>query len=200
MKLYSLCLAAALLLVATAGRGGEYNPVLSIGDAAPAWTDLPGVDGKAHSLADVKAPVVVVVFTCNSCPVANDYEQRINELAQSRPEQVAVVAINVNLIEDDSFEKMKQRAAEQNFRFPYLFDATQQIGRDYGAGSTPEFFVLSPERKIVYMGAMDDHADVAQVKARYVHDAVEAALAGKLPETKETYANGCGIRYPRQRK
>lgn len=200
MKSLLVMLLAAFALLDFNALAGEYNQVLDIGDAAPAWKELAGTDGAAHSLADLQdTPVVVVVFTCNTCPVANDYEARINQLAQSLPEKVAVVAINVNLSEGDGFAEMQQRAKEQGYRYPYLYDATQQIGREYGAGSTPEFFVLSPERKIVYMGAMDDNADATQAKLRYVDAAIEAALAGKLPETKETYANGCGIRYPRQR-
>lgn len=179
---------------------GEHNPKLNIGDAAPSWSKLPGTDGKQHSLDDFKdKKLVVVVFTCNSCPVAVDYEDRIIEFAKKHAEDVGVVAINVNRVPADSLEKMTERAKEKGFPYPYLFDESQQIAKNYGAGGTPEFFVLSPERKVVYMGAMDDSADLKTKKADYLEPAVQAALAGKKPETTETYAHGCRIRYVRKR-
>lgn len=182
---------------------GEYNPVLNIGDAAPAWKNLPGVDGKAHSLSDLKkTPVVVVVFTCNSCPYAVDYEDRINALAKKHADdkQVAVVAINVNLVAADSFAKMQARAKDKGFVFPYLFDESQEIAKAYGASRTPEFFVLNADRKIVYMGAMDDNSDAEKVTKQYVEPAIEAALAGEIPKVKETVAIGCNIRFARKRR
>jgi peroxiredoxin len=178
---------------------GEFNTVRSVGDDAPAWSKLPGVDGKEHSLADLKdKKVVVVVFTCNSCPAAVAYEHRISELP-ARHRDIAVVAINVNTVAEDNLEAMKARAAERKFPFAYLYDQTQKIAKDYGAAGTPEFFVLSPQRKIVYMGAMDDEEDPAKVKQRYVEDAIAAALAGKAPAVTETYAPGCRIRWTRPR-
>ncbi len=196
-----LCLAISLSLPALAG---EYNPVLSIGDAAPAWSALPGVDGKEHSLADLKGKeAVVIVFTCNSCPYAVDYEERLIAFSKKHcgPQgKVALVAVNVNTVEEDRLPAMKTRAAQRNFNFPYLFDESQKIARDYGATFTPEFFVLSQQRKIAYMGAMDDNTDAAKAKIHYVEAAVEAVLAGKSPEVKETVAVGCQVRYQRERK
>lgn len=178
--------------------GGEYNDVLKIGDAAPAWNNLPGVDGRPHSLVDLKdKKVVVVVFTCNSCPAARDYEDRIIELAKSSDE-VAVVAINVNRIPDDSIEKMTERAKLKSFPYPYLFDETQQTAKQYGANFTPEFFVLDAERKVVYMGSMDDHSEPKLAKQLYLRDAVAATLAGNKPEVAETLARGCRVRYARE--
>ncbi len=183
---------------------GEYNPVLNVGDEAPAWKDLPGVDGKTHSLADLKKqPVVMVVFTCNSCPYAQDYEDRINAFAKKHAAgdgRVAVVAINVNHVPADSLAKMQARAKEKGFVFPYLYDDSQEIAKAYGATRTPEFFVLNAERKIVYMGAMDDSSNAAKVTKKYVEPAVKAALAGKEPELKETVAVGCNIRFVRKRR
>jgi hypothetical protein len=95
---------------------------------------------------------------------------------------------------------MKARAEKKKYPFPYLFDETQQIAREFGALTTPEFFALDRERKVVYMGAMDDNGDAAAVKQRYLEDAVEAALAGKKPDTTETAPVGCRIRYMRQRQ
>jgi peroxiredoxin len=186
-------------LAATAVVAGEHNPKLNIGDAAPAWSDLPRTDGGVHSLADLKdKKLVVVVFTCNSCPVAVDYEDRIIEFAKKHAADVAVVAINVSRASEDSLEKMQERATAKGFPYPYLFDASQKIGQDYGASGTPEFFVLSPTRQIVYMGAMDDSADLAMKTVDYLEPAVQAALAGKTPEIAETHAHGCRIRYARK--
>ena len=182
-------------------RAGEYNTELKIGDAAPAWKNLPGTDGKQHSLDDLKdKKLVVVVFTCNSCPVAADYQDRIIEFAKRHVDQVAVVAINVNKIPEDSLPKMKELAEKKKFPFPYLFDETQQIAKDYGALFTPEFFVLGPERKIAYMGGMDDNSSAAAVKTKYLEAAVEALLAGKTPAVQESLAQGCRIRYARERR
>jgi peroxiredoxin len=179
---------------------GEFNTVLSVGDAAPEWANLVGTDGRQHALADFKdKKIVVVVFTCNSCPVARDYEDRIIDLAKRHADDAAVVAINVNRVPEDSLEKMQERVRGKSFPYPYLYDETQQIARDYGARSTPEFFVLGPDRKIVYTGAMDDASDAAQVKTNFVEEAIQAALAGTKPATGETFARGCGIRFVRQR-
>jgi peroxiredoxin len=183
---------------------GKFNDVLSIGDAAPAWAKLPGVDNEDHALADLKdKEIVVVVFTCNSCPYAVDYEDRINAFVEAlcgADSKVGLVAINVNTIVSDRLLAMQQRAKEKKFRFPYLYDETQQIAKDYGANFTPEFFVLNKERKVVYMGAMDDSPDAAKVEKKYVEAAVAAALKGAKPEVTETVAVGCRVRYDRKKK
>jgi len=192
---------AFLVAMTTAVFAGKHNPKLSPGDAAPAWKDLAGTDGKKYSLADFKdKPVLVVVFTCNSCPVAEDYEDRIIEFAKRHEKEAAVVAINVSRADEDSLDKMRERAKAKSFPFPYLTDPTQEVGRDYGAGGTPEFFILSPDRKIVYMGAMDDNPDKAEVKTDYLEPAFQAAVKGTKPEVAETYAHGCRIRYSRKPK
>ena len=91
-------------------------------------------------------------------------------------------------------------AEKKKFPYPYLFDESQQIAKDYGATFTPEFFVLGPDRKIVYMGGMDDNSKAADVKSNYLEPAIEAALVGAKPTTAETVARGCRIRYARDRK
>jgi peroxiredoxin len=191
----------AVLLLASAVHAGEFNEKLSIGDAAPAWKDLPGTDDKPHALADLPADkLVAVVFTCNSCPVAAGYEDRLIDFAQRRAEQVAIVAINVNKIPEDSLEKMKERATERKLPYPYLFDASQQIAKDYGAGTTPEVILLDRDRKVVYMGAFDDSSDAEKVAAKYLDAAVDAVLAGQKPETAETSPHGCRIRFQNDRR
>ena len=185
-------------------EAGEYNPVLNIGDKAPEWKELPGVDGKKLSLSNLKKmDVVVLAFICNSCPYAIDYEDRLITFAKKhsgKDSRVSIVAVNVNKVEEDLPPKMKEKAAAKGFKFPYLFDETQQIAKDFGAGFTPEFFVLNKDRKVVYMGAMDDSPNADKVKRRYVEEAVAAALVGKLPEVKETVPIGCRIRIERTRR
>jgi len=196
----------ALLIVANLARAraGEFNAILNLGDPAPAWTNLPGVDGKQHSLSDLKdKQLVVVVFTCNSCPIARDYEDRIIAFAKNcaGPDaKVAVVAINVNTVEEDRLPKMKERAQSKGFPYPYLFDQTQKIAKAYGAVFTPEFFLLDQDRKIAYMGGFDDNAEPTKVTRRFLEPAVEATLKGSKPSPAETIAHGCLIRYDRGRR
>jgi peroxiredoxin len=188
------------LAIAHAGPG-KFNKVLAPGDRAPAWENLEGTDGKKHSLADLKdKDLVVVLFTCNSCPVAEAYEPRIIDFAEkfaSKPEsRVAVVAINVNTNKDDALPAMKVRAEERKFNFIYLYDPSQEIARKYGALFTPEFFVLDKDRKVVYSGAMDNRAPPGEPKAAYLTTAVESTIAGKKVEMPETSAAaGCKIKF-----
>jgi peroxiredoxin len=201
MYRFALAVLFVSLVITGSASSGEYNSKLNIGDAAPTWTDLPGVDGKKHSLADLKAlDVVVVVFTCNSCPIAVDYEDRIIAFTKKYQDKVAVVAINVNTIEEDRLPAMKERAKDRGFPFAYLYDESQKSARDFGASYTPEFFVLNKERKVVYMGALDDKTDAKLAKVNYLEPAVEAALKGEKPAKGETLARGCKIRFARPKK
>ncbi len=192
----------AVLAVAPAG---EFNKRISIGDPAPVWSDLPGTDGKKHSLADLKDKnVVVLLFTCNSCPVAIAYEDRAIAFAKKYSgdnSPVAFVAVNVNLREEDRLPKMQERAKAKGFPFPYLFDESQRIAREYGAMYTPEVFVLDKTRKIAYMGAIDDKAPPNAAKASYLDDAVTAVLKGEKPMKAETLAaSGCRIKFDRTKR
>jgi peroxiredoxin len=193
---------AAIGLLCTAGLApvqaqGKFNKKVAVGDKAPSYSELPGVDGKKHSLADLSnKDVVVVVVTCNHCPVAIAYEDRIIDFTKKfagKDSKVAVVAINVNTSEADGLPKMIERAKEKGFNFPYLYDETQQIARGFGATKTPEFFVLGKDRKIVYMGAMDDSQN--SPKMSYLEPAVQAALKGSMPTVTETQPRGCGVQY-----
>jgi peroxiredoxin len=200
----ALCLVLVTISSAEFVRADDSNGVLNLGDPAPAWTDLPGVDGKKHSLADLKdKQIVVVVFTCNSCPIASDYEDRIIAFAKDSvgtDKPTAIVAINVNTVEEDRLPKMKERAESKNFPYPYLYDQTQKIAKAYGAIYTPEFFVLDKDRKIAYMGAFDDNIESSKAKRQYLKPAVEAVLKGEKPNPAKTNAAGCLIRYERARR
>ena len=197
-----LLVAIAFLPLCGSLTGGQFNQVLSIGDKAPAWTDLVGVDDRKHSLDDLREKkIVVVVFTCNSCPYAVDVEDRLIALeAKYADRGVALVAINVNQVEEDLLPAMKVKAETKGFRFPYLFDPSQKIARDYGAMYTPEFYVLGPQRKVAYMGSMDDSPSGEEVGEKYVEGAIEATLGGDTPEVTETVPIGCRVRFERARR
>lgn len=198
----SLVAMSICCLLETASIGGEFNTALDIGATAPAWKDLPGTDGQNHSFeSHSDAKVVVVAFTCNSCPYAVDVEDRLIALVkQFDGKDVSVVAINVNTVEEDLMPAMKEKAKERGFNFPYLFDKSQKIAKDYGAKYTPEFFVLSKERKLVYMGSFDDSPAGDKVTKTYVVDAINAVLAGRTVKVTETVPIGCRIRMVRQRR
>lgn len=201
LKQASLRLIAALAVITlftSASQAGRWNKVLDIGDKAPEFSGLIGTDDKEHSLSDFKdAKLVVAVFTCNSCPVAVACEDRMIDLQEKYKDQgVQLVAINVNNVEGDKLDKMKERAEQKGFNFPYLYDESQESARDFGAAVTPHFFLLDQNRKVIYMGAMDDSPlSEAEVQNAYLQAAIDAALAGETPETAETKQKGCGIKY-----
>jgi peroxiredoxin/copper chaperone CopZ len=178
-------------------RKSKFNRVVAVGDEAPAWKGLIGIDGERHSLREYRdAKAVVVAFISNHCPVATAYEQRLVQFTSDyRDKGVRVVAINVSNLASDRLEPMKARAAKSGFNFPYLYDPSQQIGRQFGALATPQVFVLDGQRRITYMGAIDDNQNPARVTKAYLSDAVEAVLAGREPEVTETRQFGCAIEY-----
>jgi len=189
---------AALVAVGLALVSGScYAAGASVGEAAPDWSALPGVDGKKHSLSDYKdAKLIVLVFTCNHCPVAVAYEKRLIQLQKDyQSKGVQVVAVNVNTIAADRLDKMKERAEERGFNFPYLYDASQKIGRAYGAKVTPHIFLLDQARKIAFVGPIDDNQSEKKVETHHVRDALDALLAGKQPPETNVKPFGCGIKY-----
>lgn len=183
---------------------GKYNKVLSIGDEAPEWAALPATDDSDYGPKFFKdRKVFVIVFTSNSCPYSVDYEDRLIAFTKKHcgPKgKVALVAVNVNKIPEDSLEAMKQRADRKGFNFPYLFDESQKIARDFGALRTPQFFVLDQKRRVAYMGTMDDSSNPDKVKINYVEDVVIALLTGEEPKVTETPPIGCLIRFTRKRR
>lgn len=199
----SLLAALGLVVLVGPAGAGKFNKVLSVGDAAPTWENLDGTDGKKHSSAELKGKdAVVVVFTCNSCPVAAGYEDRVIAFAKKHAgpgAKVGLVAVNVNTVKDDSLPAMTQRAEKKKFPFVYLFDPTQEIARKFGANYTPEFFVIDRDWKVAYLGAMDDKGPPLKASDHYLERAVEAILAGKSAPTGETSAaGGCRIKFVRK--
>ena len=176
---------------------GTSTESFDVGDPAPNFDGLEGVDDKRHSLKDyADAKAVAVAFICNHCPVAVAYEDRLIALQNDYADKgVQLVAINVNNLEEDKLPAMKERAEEKGFTFPYLYDPTQKVGRDYGATVTPHIFLLDAQRRLAYVGAVDDNQDEAKVTQQYLRDAIDAVLAGKTPETTDVKAVGCTIKY-----
>jgi len=173
---------------------------LKVGDDAPTWKGIVGIDDKEHGLADYKdAKVIVLAFITNHCPVAKAYEDRLIAMQKDyQGKGVQVIAVNVNNLPADKLEKMKERAAEKKFGFPYLYDPSQAIGLACGAKVTPHVFVLDRERKLAYVGAVDDDMKATEAKTHYLRDALDALLAGKQPPKAETKPVGCVIQYEKK--
>jgi peroxiredoxin len=165
---------------------------------------LKNINGKMVSLQDYKeAKGFIIIFTCNHCPYAKAYEDRIIALNSKYAKAgYPVIAINPNDAEqypDDNFENMQTRAKEKKFKFPYLYDESQSIAKTYGAIKTPHVFIVQKEAKnlvLKYTGAIDDNWENAvEAKEKYVESAVDALLAGKPIITTFTKAIGCGVKW-----
>jgi len=171
---------------------------LALGSPAPAFS-LPGVDGRTWSLGDFREPLLLVVVTCNHCPVAVAYEERLVALAKEYAGKLAVVAINPNDASThpgDSFDAMKVRAKERGFPFPYLRDESQDVARALGAGCTPDPFLIDASRKLVYAGRIDDSSrDPSRVTSRDLARAIDRTLAGQPIDFAVHPAMGCSVKW-----
>jgi peroxiredoxin len=192
-----ICTIGSLIAVVVLAAASGFAAKLSVGDAAPDWSGIVGIDDKEHGLSDFKdAKLVVLVFTCNHCPVAVAYQDRLVALQKDYQDKgVQVVAVNVNNVPADRLEPMKKRAKEKGFNFPYLYDSTQKMGLDYGATVTPHVFVLDKTRKVAYVGAVDDSQNPDKVKTPHLRNAIDALLDGKEPPKTTTQQFGCSIQY-----
>ncbi len=173
---------------------------MPVGTQAPAFS-LPGVDGEARSLDSFSdAEILVVVFTCNHCPYAKASEDRLIEIQRDYgPRGVQLVAINPNdavKYPDDSFDKMKERAAEKGFNFPYLYDESQEVARAYDAVCTPDLFVFDKDRKLLYNGRIDDNwQEPDKVTRRDLRAVLDAALEGQTVDFEHVPSMGCSIKW-----
>lgn len=173
---------------------------LAPGDPAPDFS-LPGVDGKTWRLKDFDgAPALAVIFSCNHCPYVKAYEDRlIAAQAAYLDRGVRFVAINSNETErypDDRFEEMVKRSRTKGYNFPYLRDESQAVARAYGAMKTPHLFVFDRERRLRYSGAPDNQwEDPAKVTRRYLHEALDALLAGRPVQEAQTHPVGCTVKW-----
>ncbi|MCU4742433.1 thioredoxin family protein [Halobacteria archaeon AArc-m2/3/4] len=185
---------------------------LESGETAPDF-ELPGVTGdgyatvdyETYALSDFDASALVVVFTCNHCPTAIAYEDRIKAI-QADYDDADVVAINANnAVEEhaggaefnpeDSFEHMNVRADLEDFNFPYLRDESQSVAEAYGAQCTPHTFVFDEDHALVYEGAIDDDREGEDVTEQYVRDAIDAVLAGEEYPTETVAPMGCSTKW-----
>src|ERR1700680_1276471 len=199
----------AFVVLALSAWAQEPHPILALGSPAPNF-ELPGVDGATHKLADYSSSqVFVVVFTCNHCPIAQMYEQRIAQLAADYKDRgVAVVAIQPNdpkaiRIDEldssdisDSLEEMKIRAQYKHLTYPYLYDGeTQSVTEAYGPQATPHVFVFDQGRRLRYEGHLDNSYRLELVKTHEARDAINALLAHKEVAVKHTGVFGCSTKW-----
>ena len=202
-------LSLVLLSMMAAPLYAQSHPILALGSVAPPFS-LPGVDGKIHKLSDYAAsPILVVVFTCDHCPVAQIYEQRIEKLYKDYgPRGVAVVAIQGNdpkalTIDEldssdtsDTLAEMKIRVAWKHLHYPYLYDgATQSVARAYGPQATPHVFIFDKSRRLRYEGRFDDNFRIEKVTVQDARNAVDALLADKPVLVDHTAAFGCSTKW-----
>ncbi len=202
-------LSAVLLSILAVPLLAEEHPILALGSAAPDF-NLPGVDGKDHKLSDYAgSPVLAVVFTCNHCPIAQMYEQRIEKLFEDYSSKgVAVVAIQGNdpkalTIDEldssdmsDTLPEMKARFAWKHLHYPYLYDGdTQAVTRAYGPQATPHVFIFDKGRKLRYEGRFDDNYRIEKVTSQDARDAIDALLAGKPVAVPHQGTFGCSTKW-----
>jgi len=194
-------LAIACLATPALAQDSAPSP-LALGASAPMHdTVMKGVDGKDHSIASVAGKKgTLVVFTCNSCPFAKGWQERLAAIGnQAVKSGFGVVAINANDPDrnrEDSFEQMVARAKKLGFKFPYVVDGTSDVARAFGATCTPETFLFDAKGLLVYHGAVDDNMrDPSAVKEPWLRDAVQAVAAGHTVAASETKAIGCSIKF-----
>lgn len=209
MRKAGIILALVVLVVTSVGglfaaAGGDPAAAtpIALGTSIPmADTKMKNVDGKEMSIADVKgAKGTLVVFTCNACPWAKAWEDRIVSLGNEyQAKGIGVIAVNANdpkKVAEDAYEPMQTRAKEKNFGFPYVVDATSGVAKAFGATRTPEVFLFDAKGALVYHGTIDDNAqEPAKVKENYLKDALNAVSSGQAVGVKETKAMGCGIKF-----
>ena len=198
MSVILVVLCASAFTVKTSSSTGGYG----IGDIAEDFS-LKNIDGKMVSLSDYKnAKGFIVTFTCNTCPYAVMYEDRIvgldKKYAKLGYPVIAIMPNNTEVMPGDSLEAMKKRAEEKGFTFPYLIDENQEVYPKFGATKTPHVFILQKTKQgneVKYIGAIDDnYKDANAVTTKYVENAVDALLNGKDIKETETKAIGCGIK------
>jgi len=199
----------ATLLVTALGRDQQTHPVLALNSPAPDFA-LPGIDGNIHKLSDyASSPVLVVIFTCNHCPIAQMYERRIEQLYETYSKKgVAVVAIQGNdpkaiRIDEldssdvsDTLDDMKIRATYKHLHYPYLYGGDgQEVTRAYGPQATPHVFIFDKSRLLRYEGHFDNSYRTEMVRANDAQDAIDALLAGKDVAIKHTPVFGCSTKW-----
>jgi peroxiredoxin len=198
--LRTLLPAAAVCAVAlSAGFAGDE---LAIGAKGPSF-NLKGTDGNSYALESIKGEKgTAVVFTCNECPYAKGYEDRLIALARTyQARGISFIAINPNdpkIEPGDAFDLMVKRAREKGFPYPYVVDPTQEIAAAYGAKVTPHVFLLDGSGTLVYRGRIDDSLKEDAIKKRDFKAALDALVADGPVKVTETKAFGCGVKWSRK--
>jgi peroxiredoxin len=174
--------------------------MLDLGSKAPDFGDLQGADGNRYSLRSFDGkPVLVVAFTCNHCPYAVAYEDRMVAIQRDYAgEGVQLVAINANddkAYPEDGYPEMVERAKQKGFNFPYVRDLDQKAAEAYGAVCTPHVFAFDKDRKLRYRGRIDDSRDASRVKSNDLRNALDDMLAGRSVREPETRPFGCSIKW-----
>jgi peroxiredoxin len=197
-----LVLGLAGAAMAAPAHAADPGAPLALGSKAPmADTKMTNVDGKKLAIKDVTGKKgTLVVFTCNHCPFAKAWQERIVELGNTYSKKgIGVILINANdpaKYADDDAAGTKDRAKTLGMQFPYVLDDTSRVARAFGATVTPEAFLFGADGKLAYHGTIDDNHQAAdKVEKRYLKDALDAVLAGKAPPTTETKSLGCGIKF-----
>ncbi|WP_339756238.1 thioredoxin family protein [uncultured Winogradskyella sp.] len=202
MKTLKLLTVMALVLTLSSFTTNTGDKGYDVGDLATDFS-LENIDGNMVSLSDYKdAKGFIVVFTCNTCPYAVAYEDRIEALNKKYADRgypvIAIMPNNTDVKPGDNMEAMKARSKAKGFTFPYLMDKGQQIYPKYGATKTPHVYILEKTKKgneVKYIGAIDDnYKDAAAVTEKYAEDAIDALLKNKEIKVKETRAIGCSIK------
>ena len=191
-----------LFLISAFNFNNTVHSGYKIGDIAEDFS-LKNIDNSMVSMADYNdAKGFIITFTCNTCPFAVKYEDRIQALnekyaAKGHP-VIAIMPNNTDVKPGDALPEMKKRAEEKGFTFPYLIDEEQTVYPKFGATKTPHIYVLEKTKKgnvVKYIGTIDDnYNDASAVKVKYVENAVDALLKGEEVKQKETKAIGCSIK------
>jgi|ERR1700733_231283 thiol-disulfide isomerase/thioredoxin len=199
------------------------STMVALGSIAPAFELTDVVSGKAVGRDDVFATVsedaradaagcsttgchgMLVMFLCVHCPYVKHVEEELARIGKDYEGKIAMVAISSNDVvayPQDAPEEMKKQAQRLGFRFPYLYDETQEVARAYDAACTPDFFLFDAGMTLVYRGQLDDSrprrgdsGDDIPVTGKDLRDAMDAVIAGKRPDTNQRFAVGCNIKW-----
>ena len=186
---------------------GKFNSIVEIGDPLPGFTDLPSITGESISSDDLTEDVIVFVSLANHCPWVRGMDKDLVALANTFDgKSVRIIGLSLNHREDDRLPAMKDHADNFGYRFDYIYDESQELGRELGATRTPEYFVFNQDRHLIYTGAlynspakMNSDGVAKHINGDpsefYVQDAIVASLNGEEVKVKETRAHGCTVKY-----
>ncbi len=202
-----ILLITCLLLLAQSLHAGKFNAVLNIGDPMPTFNNLPGTSGNTLSSDQLTESVIVFVSLANHCPWVRGMDKDLVQLVTDfEDDDIRVIGISMNHREEDRLSAMKKHAIRIGYNFEYLFDESQELGRQLGATRTPEYFIFNADRKLVYMGLlhnspgkMNSDGSVNYINGEpdefYVKNAIKNILNDETVLPAETRAHGCSIKY-----